>query len=382
MKKFVLTMATAALAAVTLTASGCGATGKNYAALASNWYYDSAFSGIQPSFTDEGSAEKLVYKVTQTSEGANARYTVKYDEGTYTTEFYAKKITAGDIDKLIFEESWRDGYKSALGTGGYMYLYYFSTALDIPTVTYTMRASGESKSISGGAAENVVTESYFMAVDDFLAPVYTKRTVKSATPVEWQPTVPDECFASIDRTYENCYPADGTQVKTRITGTINGNDASAESGEVFNTNNSVFDSAYLPVVARAMKNLTSGSLNVTLYTAGDKAKDFGLTSAGYEFGEAEQATIDAVLAQNGLFLPGKATAEDGTEYDKKTGGLTVSVRYAGGDFSGVSQNYVFAAAEDGKNRAHTVMVKYSRPLDFNLGRLEYVLSSIENFPNK
>ena len=140
---------------------------------------------------DEGAAEKLTYTVKQTNAGANALYSVEYADGTYTTQFYAKRITAAEIDNLIFEESWRDGYKQKLSSDGYLYLYYFSTALSIPSVTYKMSTTGE---VHTGTDEKVLTESYFLNVDDYLAPVYTQKTVKSLVPAEWQPAAINDCY--------------------------------------------------------------------------------------------------------------------------------------------------------------------------------------------
>lgn len=376
MKKRLILLATAAVAgAIMLTASGCGSQSRNLASLSSNWYSDPAFKNIQPTFTDEN-AEKLTYKVVQSQQSLNADYSAEFAEGgTYTTLFHSKKITATELADITLEK-WRDGYSALLGKEGYMFLYYYKTELKIPSVTF--KVGENSKTFND---QSVVSESYFLSVADYLAPVYTKRTVHRTLPAEMRASSVDNCCYNVDMDYASYYEFGGNSVTSYIT------DLSKQPAEpreysvggLNSGNNSSFDYTYLDIIVRAMHGLSSSSsLTLSLYTPGLQPRDYtiaagtdGLLSDGDKAAE-QLASVQAVLEEKGLFTPQPVKNEDGTETLSKLETRSASVSYNGGSFSGVSQKYWFAVG----GQTRTVMVKYTEPLAYGLGALDYILTEI------
>lgn len=373
MKKTLAVAGAVALAGVlSITAAGCSRSTKNLASLSSNWYYDTAFKRIQPTF-DEDAAEKLTYKVTQTEKSHNATYSVEYADGDYATEFYAKKITADELAKITFED-WRGDYTNALSKDGYMYLYYYSTKLSIPSITFTY--GDESKSFSN---QSVVTESYFLSVEDYLSPVYSVRTINMAIPKELQAGSLADCYYEVDMVYESFYTLSGSNVMTVITdNNATGDKKSAFSASGLNNYaNSVFDMAYLDIVARAMRNISSPfSQTIGIYSPGLQMRNYTIATSTEPIFSGDDADnqlkgVQDILEGKGLFTPDPDNGKTALST------AAVSVTFNGENFSGVSQTYWFAVDEK-NNETRTLMVKYSEPLTYNLGKLDYVLISIDN----
>lgn len=378
MKKTLAVVGAVALAGVlTVTVAGCATSTRNLASLSSNWYYDTAFKRIQPTF-DKEAAERLTYKVTQTEKSHNPTYSVEYADGTYTTEFYAKKITATELEEITYED-WRKDYINALSKDGYMYLYFYRTELSIPSVTFT--CNGESQTFD----ESVITESYFLSVEDHLQPVFSVRLVNKALPKELQAGSINECYSSTYMHYKSFYSLTGNSVKTYISNYL-AEDATPKLFEIDGLNgynNSVFDVAYLDIVARGMRNV-NGTFNQTIgiYTPGLQVGDYTVGTSNKVIFEGENAddqlsAVQSILEAKGLFTPKAVDENDSSKGQTKLQTTAVGITYNGGSFSGVSQTYWFAVGED-TNETRTLMVKYSEPLTYNLGTLDYVLTSIDN----
>lgn len=372
MKKSLAVAAVVALAGVlTATAAGCSTKSRNLASLSSNWYYDSSYKRIQPTFT-EANAEKMTYKVTQSEQSKNAYYKLAYTDGAYVTEFYAKKVTATELANITLEK-WRDNYTAALGSDGSMFLYYYKTELSIPSVTYT--CGKESQTFTD---QTVKSESYFLSVENRLSPVYSYRAVHMTIPKGLQAgSLKSACYTE-DMVYESFYSLSGSSVKTYITDNLGENNKVSEyaiSG-LNRYDNSVFDYTYLDITARAMRNITSFNQTISLYTPGVKVRDYTVSSGKTALPEDELTAVQGVLAGKGLFTP---KSIENSEEKTKLKTTSVSVSYNGGSYSGVSQTYWFAIG-DGNNETRTVMVKYREPLTYSQGCLDYVLQSIENFP--
>lgn len=385
MKKTLAVVGAVALAGVlTVTAAGCSTKTRNLASLSSNWYYDTDFKRIQPTFTEEA-AEKLTYMVTQAEPSKNATYSVKYANGTYTTEFYAKKITATELAEITLEE-WREDYTKALGKDGYMYLYYYATELLLPSITFTCGKDSETFT-----DQSVVTESYFLSVEDYLRPVYSVRTVNRAIPRERKASSLADCYYKVDMVYESFYTLSGNNLHTKITTytTDEQTQERKESTEPFplgglsSYDNSVFDVAYLDIVVRAMRNVSSSfSQTIGIYTPGLQLRDYTVSSTRKALFEGKDAdrdsfVIESILKDKGLFTPKPVDESDPQKGETTLQTAAVTVSYNGGSYSGVSQTYWFAVG-DGNNETRTLMLRYSEPLYYNLGTLDYILSSIDN----
>lgn len=378
MKKSLAVVGAVALAGVlAVTAAGCSSSRRNLASLSSNWYYNSSFKRIQPTFTEDAK-EKLTYTVTHTplsDELKNGTYSVEYPEnGTYITEFYAKQVTEEDLADITTED-WREGYKNALGKDG-MYLYYYTTTLTLPKVTY--KCGSEEETFIN---QSVVTESYFFSVEDYLRPVYSKRVIDRAIPGNLQAAKLNETYSQVNMTYESFYSLSGDSVITQISGTYTDNGKEKDATETFTLNglndhaNSVFDVAYLDITIRAMRNIAGTfSQTIGIYSPGLQVRDYTVASSNKAIlDDSEQAALqlaifEGILSNKGMYTPD-------SEDDSHLQTAAVSIAYNGGSYSGVSQTYWFAVSEN-NNQTRTLMVKYSEPLTYNLGRLDYVLTKI------
>lgn len=378
MKKF-LAISAIGLAACITAASGCTTRLKSYASLASNWYTYPDNKKIQPAFTEK--SEKMYYSVEQTETSDNGVYGVEYGNGDYTAEFSAVKINAEKLNEITREE-WRGDYAAKLGGAGdeadkFMVLYRYITELKMPKVTYTF---GES--VKEFENEYRRTESYFMSVEDYLSPVYTKTEIKCASPASTQPEKPktiEECYLEIDRVYESFYNYSASDVRTEIYDRSADSELPPLSVSKLNSGDySVFDSAYLDIVVRAMKGMSAGSgQTVTLYTTGTGKANYVISGSDAPICENEElnrvqlGNIRDVLSKEGLLAQ---------EDEETLSTVAMNVVYDNGVYSGTSQRYWFANASDKKGK-RTVMVKYSCPLAYNSGRLEYVLRDIESLPD-
>ena len=385
MKKKLAIVGAVALAAVLgITASGCSNNTRNLASLASNWYQNPDFDKVQPTFIGEENAERLTYRVTQTEKSTNSDYSVEYTDGTYTTEFYAKAMTSDDLADITRDEWYADYVKeNSIGKNNkVMYLYYYRTELTIPAVTYKYGNKTETF-----VEQKVVTESYFFSVEYYLRPVYSFREVKCAIPADLKASSLKECYTQVDMTYKTYYNVSGNRVYSQISGTSTTNgkekdETSTLSVSGLNSNdNSVFDSAYIDIAVRAMKNITrSFSQAVSIYTPGLQPRDYTIASgtsallSDKEKSAAQLAEIQAVLEEKGLFTPKPVDENDPDKGMTTLKTVSATVSYNAERYSGVSQKYWFAVGDS--NETRTLMVKYSEPLAYNLGKLEYVLTGI------
>ena len=387
MKKF-LAVATVCLAGcLAVTATGCAKNTRSLAALSSNWYSDTDFKRIQPAFTegDENFApEKVTYTVSfkkLNDPARNSTYSVEYADGTYTTKFYAKKISEADLTDVTTEE-WSDKYKEAIGKDGYLVVYCYETELKIPSVTF--KFGDETRSFTDDYRHTI---SYFLSVEDYLSPVYSLQEIKSTTPAGMQPANIDNCYVQVDRIYENFYNLSGSTVLTEITDNLKEGDnvSTHRTGGLTDNTYSVFDNNYLDVVVRGMRNMSSSlSQNISTY-APTMVANYILTGSSTplcdDADEAEKqlADIQKILEEKNLFAGKETTDDEGNVTKEKMKTVAVNVVYNNGEFTGVSQRYWFAAA-DSENKTRNLMVKYSIPLNYNLGSLEYVLENIESLP--
>ena len=314
--------------------------------------------------------------------------------GTYTTTFTSKILGKDEIEKITLEEH-RGHYNSVA-----MQVYYYKTELTIPEIKFTLKSDNTKTLTLQG--DSIVTENYFLSVADYLSPVYSKQTIKSATPRNYQIGDINAAYALINREYESFYlnknnsPAEVVTKPTvkneegfadsgyaDFVGTETGNAKTSTSNplNIENTANTLFDVSALNVVARACK-LTSGanlSQVIGLYVPWSKSgvNDFGIA------GSAAPLTLDKNADQNTAKLneltsklQNKGLYEEKKDAEGKTIGLqTIAVNV--GTTSGVTQTYWFAAVSSTHdNVGHATMLKLSTPLAFGLGTLNYTLSNI------
>lgn len=378
MKKKSLILAAAVAASCAIVFSGCGGSTKTLASLSSNWYSNVTYRDIQPTMTDSSGAEKIVYRVTQTKPDkkmANGVYSVDYADGTYVTEFYAAEFNVANYEFGDLAASYSGKEK--------MTAYCYKTTLDIPSIIFTL---GENTKEFEG--DKITTESWFLPVKDNLRPLYSKRVIKSTTPANLQPTALEEknAYTLMDRTYESFYSFEG-EYPTAVKSVIVDNLAEGEKTKTVENNKlskskyALFDVDSLNIVVRANNISASLSQSLSLYIPDGAVRDFSLTGSALALDEDSDAAsvLNAQLVEK-LSAKGLYKAQsDENGNDKGLQTVAVQVKYTSGDLSGVQQTYWFAAVDNKINNvSRATMVKYSTPLTYNLGTLNYTLDSFES----
>lgn len=352
---------------------GCNGGGRQMASLSSNWYTITSYKDIQPTFTEGNkgndgndlfSSEKITYNVdfAAPEEGkGNATYSVYYSQGTYTTLFQGVNFNVGELTC--------DEYKS--GYPEKVHAYYYRTELDIPSGIFTLKKDGSTYIFE---KDLLITECYFMPVGDFLRPLYSKQTVKSTTPANFQVSALTEgnAYKTVNRVYECFYSYDGSSVKTVTTDLIKNGEKTEKtdnglSGSAF----TLFDVSSLNIAARAVNLYASTALsqNVSIVSPENGVRDFTLRGSDAPVGDdAARAVYAEKLKAQNLYK------------DSESGLKTVAVNMIyGGRLTGVSQTFWFAAVENKvNNTGRATMLKMSTPLPYGLGTLNYTLNEIES----
>ena len=339
--------------------SGCNGTGKNVSPLASNWYTYTGYRNIQPTFIEGDTPlehkEIIKYDVAfKAPTIGNATYSINYENGSYTTEFYAKKF-----DTTLVHDDYKSGYE-----GKNIIAYYYHTEFKAD-VTY--KYGEQSKEFKDS---QIITDCYFLPVENELRPLYSKQVVKSPSPAILQATSLESCYTEYDSVYESYYAYNGSSVKTKITDNLNSkNNKEAQRG-VGGASNSLFDVTSLDIVLRALIG-SSFNQTIDLYSPLNAIKTFTLSSPGVYLTDVEKEAIQGKLKDKGLYVP---VIKDEKEVGLQTTAVTVSSNL---ELQGVSQTYWFAKVENKRNNVgRATLLKISLPVVFNLGSLEYTLSEI------
>lgn len=331
--------------------NGCGNNGKaNEAAFSSNWYADTNFKYIQPSFLGEDKAEVVQYTVKHDKEPAgNTTYSVDYSDGTYTTTFYG-----ATFQKDLIDGDYKDGYPDES-----ISVYCYKTELDVPEVTFTV-----GDKTSEAFHNNIKTVSYFTSVNEHLRPLYSEQTVNAVSPAEYQVSSLDEAYVKVNQTVKTSYNYEGTAAKTVITG-----DGAKEfvTNGLGDTDNSLIDVSGLNIAVRAMQLSDSFSQVVSVYSPAGKLQNYTFSGSSAGLSETERTACEEVLKGKALLVEGKSL---------HTVCVTATLN---SDMKGVSQKYWFAAIDNARNNTgRTTMVKMSVPIPFSLGTLNYSLKEITN----
>lgn len=398
MKKSIAFIAVAAIAGCTAIFAGCGSSNKNLAALSSTWYSDASFKGIQPTAIGEENGEKITYDVNfvaPSENGGNKSYSVNYAAGgTYTTQLYATELDLSVFDSSTEAQKYKTEYETAKAQNGGMTVYRYTTTLTIPSVTYTLNTTEKpTKTFDNILIE---TDCYFTSVEWGMKPVYSRRTIHNAVPAYYQTNSLEGIYKVYDRTYEVFYKyadkAAQTVTEAVTALTLKAEDVNYEAGKekvVATTNspessaNSLFDDCTLDVAVRASNvgdgasqviSLFSTANNVKNYTLHGSSATLVLDSSSAEANTAKINELTAKLKTAGLYEEKKDA--EGNVIGLKTSAVTV------GTGSGVSQTYWFAAVENRYlNTGKAVMLKYSAPLTYALGTVNYNLNTIERVFN-
>lgn len=397
MKKSIAFIAVAAIAGCTAIFAGCGSSNKNLAALSSTWYSDASFKGIQPTAIGEENGEKITYDVNfvaPSENGGNKSYSVNYAAGEYSTLLYATAFDVSVFDASAEAQKYKTEYETAKAENGGMTVYRYATTLTIPSVTYTLNATDKpSKTFDNIKIE---TDCYFTSVEYGMKPIYSKRTIYNAVPAYYQTNTLDGIYKVYDRTYEVFYKyADKTEqtVKEAVTVlTLGTEDADYSAGKekvVATTNspessaNSLFDDCALDVAVRACNVGESASQVISLFSTANQVKNYTLSgsSAALVLDSSSEEANTAKLTELTEKLQTAGLYEEKQDSEGNVIGLKTSAVTVGAD-SGVSQTYWFNAVENRYlNSGKAVMLKYSAPLTYALGTVNYNLKTIERVFN-
>ncbi|MDE6667522.1 MAG: hypothetical protein K2K38_04140 [Clostridia bacterium] len=343
--------------------NGCGANGKsNEAAFSSNWYADTNYRYIQPTFTegkDNFAKEEITYTVEHDTESAsNTSYSVKYADSTYKTTFYATTLP-----KHLINEEYSSTYPENDIT-----VYYYKTELDIPSITF--KVGEDTKTFTD---KYVLTESYFMDVNNHLRPLYSAQKINMASPAEYQVNSIGQSYLLIDQDVFTYYKYDGSAAKTEIVvrdyeGTPNVTTSVTGLGD---TDNSLIDVNGLNIAVRAMQLSASMSQVISVYSPSGKMQNYTFAGSSIALNAEERKSYEGILA-------GKQLYKGGDDSSLNTVCVTATLN-ASNDMTGVSQKYWFAAIDNAKNNTgRATMVKMSVPLAFNLGTVNYSLNEIKS----
>lgn len=369
MKKRLAVAVTAVTASVALVLSGCAGCGgndgkKNSASLSSNWYADTSYKDIQPTF-DYNGREEVVYKVAFDNEHAgNTTYKVNYAEGTYTTKFYAV-----NFDRELVDGNYRSAYPENLK------VYYYATELILPEITFTMGEESKTFGTSEKNATTIITECYFLNVQEQLRPLYSVQEIKGVFPAEYQTNNFSSTYKEYDNRYVTHYSFDGNSCKTVTVDKINGNEESVTTyDKLSETENTLFDVANLEVGIRAMQLSSQFTQVVSLYSPAGGMQDYTLTGASSNLTDEERKEVTDNLIKNNLF--NQTYNDDGQQNLLNTMGVSVSLN-AQNNMQGVSQTYWYATVENFTyNKPRATLVKMSVPANFSLGTFNYTLKDI------
>ena len=334
--------------------NGCGDKGKaNEAAFSSNWYADTNFRYIQPTFLGEDKAEVIKYSVKHDKTTAsNSTYSVDYAEGEYTTTFYATTL-----NKNLIDEAYVSSYPE-----GDITVYCYKTELDVPSVTFTV---GEQT--SEPFHNSLTTVSYFMDVNNHLKPLYSEQTVNMVSPAEYQVKSLEEAYIKIDRTVKTSYNYGSSAAKSVITS--DGTDTTIVTEGLDKTDNTLIDVNGLDIAVRAMQLSEGFNQVISIYSTSGKMQHYTFAGSSSALGEEERKTCEGILEGKQLYAGGEGKS-------LHTVCVTATLN---ADMSGVSQKYWFAAIDNARNnKGRTTMVKMSVPLTFGLGTLNYSLKEITN----
>lgn len=335
--------------------AGCGTTAKNIASLSSNWYANTAYKKIQPTFTqgnEDFKKEEIKYTVTFDKTAAkNNSYSVNYSDGTYITEFYAAEF---DRDKYCAEE-FKDAYPDNLVA------YYYKTSLNIPEVTF--KVGNDEKSFEN---DSIITECWFLSVEDALQPIYSKISADTVSPAANRVSSIDEAYNKIKCEYVTYYSYQPGAALIEVT--CDGQTTKNTTDGLGNTVNTVFDLSSLNIAIRATKLTGDLSQVITLHTPNAGLQNFTLSGRSGALSEADLTKIENIMTENGLYVGGNE--------DDKLNTTAVSITYAG-QLSGVSQQYWFAAIDNARNNTgRATMLKIAQPLPYSLGTLHITLDEI------
>lgn len=395
MKKSFAIVAVTALVGCASLLSACGGSNKNLAALNSTWYSSIGFKDIQPRAVGEENGEKLTYDVkfiAPSEKGGNHTYSVSYAEGgTYTTSFYATAFDTSIFEGSTEASKYKAEYDEAKTQRGGLTLYRYTTTLTIPSVTYTLKTDETPSTTVDGIS--VVTDCYFTSVAEGLKPVYSKREIRNAVPAVYQVSSLEGIYKLYDRVYEVYYkysPSSEQTVKEAVTvTTLHADDIeyTAETQKKVETTtapdssaNSLFDDCELDVAVRACNVGDGATQAISLFTTAFGVSTYSLT------GSSTALVLDSKDTENNTALISELTAKLKTAglYEEKKDnegnviGLktsAVSIQASGG----AAQTYWFIAVENAnQNTGKSVMVKYSAPLNYGLGTLQYTLKTVDS----
>ena len=365
MAKIIVSAVCAASVLPLSACSGCSSTTTYTITTSPNWQ-------IRVSTADEldSSAYLLTHKEVASyslslSGGSNSIYSVEYyDDGTYTTTFYAMEYdwSAQDIPEELRIEDTTD------------YIYVYETVLYQPGAFVYGDERYE-------FVNKVTTISYFRSAgDNNLLPVYSMQDIVCVSANALQPSSLANCYIKMARQYTTYYSRDGVTAITSVEVREGDEDSSLESTSYsvsVGSEYSLFDASSLGIALRSMSQSGTNTFAVYIPVNGATAQYQAVWSSSVTVDRDTEGYSSIVAAmdeatESGYLLTG--TNDDG-ELEYSFTPVTVSLV---SDMTGPSTTYYYASISNTDlNTMRAVLMRVEETLTFSLGTIVYNLTSLE-----
>ncbi|MBP5242435.1 MAG: hypothetical protein J6Z36_01950 [Clostridia bacterium] len=329
MKKIVKTgVAALCLASISLL-TACSSSSTASDGISAGWYKDTSLvSVISETY------EQLQYEVKfLENSGKNKNYSVSYTPGSYT-------VTLKNVN-----------YEGEAA-------YELTSTLEISGV-YTV--NGETKDFS----DFVESVCYFRPAAKMLSPMYSKKTVKSTSPIAEEPSSLAEAVASYDYEVTCDYNADGSRVTVAYLDNIDESKNATKEYKISAGSYFLLDNEELLFAIRGMD--LSGSHSVYVFNPYTHVRD------------TIEISPSTSAASKYSFIDQDAGETEATEHEIPV--HTVVFGISSSTLTGTYQAAIYANAIDGKNVYRNVMLYLENPIAYHLGSLTYTLKSA-NFTDK
>ncbi len=343
------------LGAVALTCTsimaftGCTPVAPNGMTLSSNWYKNTSFGAIQDAaFTTK---EVLTYSL-DFIEGANATYSVNYDEQTssYSTTFYATNYSWAD--QSVPQEFRQD------------------TLSEVYVLESVLKLDGQYKFKSDTKAFNDITttKSIFQSVDGALAPVYSYQEIRTTSPLGYIPTSIATTCIEYHYITESYYNYNCNKVITTCKNFSSDGNVLSEKTTGLEFEGNVYDTTTVYTAMRASNYDTDFQSLQDVYVPVTGKITECVISTNTENVEELKSDSQAY------------TAMFNKQYCPKDAKLTVAPITINANAKGAkAQTAWFVTVEDSSsNNTRSTMTKLELHLDYALGTLHFNLKSIDS----
>lgn len=313
MKKTIKIGVAALLCVSAFALSSCGSSAA--VGFTQNWYANYALLDAKLE-----TSETLVYEVSYNNTNKNESYSVSYNPGTYTVQLSVEPNYQG-----------KNAYK----------------LVSVLEISGEYTCGDDSQSFT----DRIESESYFRSAKDYLTPVYSKKAVRSTSPVAESASSLAEAIKTYDYTVKCSYADNGGNVEVTYTDNVTA-DNSTKYTQKIKTSYTLVDNEALLF---SLRGLSSSSYLAVFDPYQHETKS---VSASFS-SETTDRTYTFALGEN-----------EAKEHTMPTYTVNLSLVST---LNGKTQTAIYAAQSATGYR--NVMLQLTSPLSYSLGSLVYVLKS-------